>query len=42
MAKVFGKTRIAVPTAGNAGSAAAAYGARAGMETYVFTPSTSR
>jgi threonine synthase len=38
MAKVFGKTRIAVPTAGNAGSAAAAYGARAGMETYVFTP----
>ena len=38
MAKVFGKTRIAVPTAGNAGSAAAAYGARAGMATYVFTP----
>ena len=38
MAKAFGKTRIAVPTAGNAGAAAAAYGSRAGMETYVFTP----
>jgi len=38
MAKNFGKTRLAVPTAGNAGSAAAAYGARAGMQTFVFTP----
>ena len=38
MAKQFGKTRIAVPTAGNAGAAAAAYGSRAGMETFVFTP----
>ena len=38
MAKVFGKTRLAVPTAGNAGAAAAAYGSRAGMETFVFTP----
>ncbi len=38
MAKAYGKTRLAVPTAGNAGSAAAAYGARAGMETFVFTP----
>ncbi len=38
MAKAFGKTRIAVPTAGNAGAAAAAYGSRAGMETFVFTP----
>ncbi len=28
----------AVPTAGNAGAAAAAYGSRAGMETFVFTP----
>jgi len=39
MAKLYGKTRLAVPTAGNAGSAAAAYGARAGMQTFVFTPS---
>jgi len=38
MAKVFGVRRLAMPTAGNAGSAAAAYGARAGMECYVFTP----
>jgi len=38
MAKSFGVSRLAVPTAGNAGAAAAAYGARAGMETYVFTP----
>lgn len=38
MAKVFGKTRLAVPTAGNAGAAAAAYGSRANIETFVFTP----
>ena len=38
MAMHHGVKRIAVPTAGNAGAAAAAYGARAGMETYVFTP----
>ena len=38
MAKSFDRTRLAVPTAGNAGAAAAAYGARAGMQTYVFTP----
>ena len=38
MAKGFGQTRIAVPTAGNAGAAAAAYGARASMEVFVFTP----
>jgi len=38
MAKRFGKSRIAVPTAGNAGAAAAAYGSRAGIETFVFTP----
>jgi threonine synthase len=30
--------RIAVPSAGNAGGAAAAYGARAGMEVFVFVP----
>ena len=38
MARHFSVTRIAVPTAGNAGSAAAAYGARAGMEVHVFMP----
>lgn len=38
MAKAFNKSRLAVPTAGNAGAAAAAYGSRAGMETFVFTP----
>ena len=34
----FGITRVAVPTAGNAGGALAAYAARAGMEAYVFMP----
>lgn len=38
MAKHFGVTRVALPTAGNAGGAAAAYAARAGMECYVFMP----
>jgi len=38
MAKSFGVRRLAMPTAGNAGAAGAAYGARAGMETYIFTP----
>ena len=38
MAHHFDVTRIAVPTAGNAGAAAAAYGARAGMEVHVFMP----
>ncbi|WP_425615817.1 threonine synthase [Anatilimnocola sp. NA78] len=38
MAKQFGVTRVALPTAGNAGGAAAAYAARAGMECYVFMP----
>jgi threonine synthase len=37
-AKEFGLTRVAVPTAGNAGGAMAAYAARAGMEAYVFMP----
>jgi len=37
-AKEFGMTRVAVPTAGNAGGALAAYAARAGMEAYVFMP----
>ncbi len=38
MAKHFGIKRLAVPTAGNAGGALAAYGARAGLEVYVFMP----
>jgi len=37
-AREFGITRVAVPTAGNAGGAMAAYAARAGMESYVFMP----
>ncbi len=38
MAKALGIMRLALPTAGNAGGAAAAYGARAGMEVFVFMP----
>jgi threonine synthase len=38
MARRFGLTRLAIPTAGNAGGALAAYGARAGMEVHVFMP----
>jgi threonine synthase len=38
LAKQFGVKRVALPTAGNAGGAAAAYAARAGMECYVFMP----
>ena len=38
MARHFGITRVAIPTAGNAGGAMAAYAARAGMEAYVFMP----
>jgi len=38
MAKEFGITRVAIPTAGNAGGAMAAYAARAGIEAYVFMP----
>jgi len=37
-AKEFGITRVACPTAGNAGGAMAAYAGRAGMEAYVFMP----
>jgi len=37
-AKELGITRVAAPTAGNAGGAMAAYAARAGMESYVFMP----
>jgi threonine synthase len=38
MAQHFGLRRLAIPTAGNAGGALAAYGARAGMEVFVFMP----
>jgi len=38
MAKWLGVKRIALPTAGNAGGAAAAYAARAGIECFVFMP----
>ena len=38
MAKEFGITRVAMPTNGNAGAALAAYGSRAGMESYIFCP----
>jgi threonine synthase len=38
MAKELGVTRVALPTAGNAGGALAAYAARAGMEAFVFMP----
>src|SRR5437879_3179928 len=38
MARHFGLKTLAIPTAGNAGGALAAYGARAGMEVFVFMP----
>jgi threonine synthase len=38
MAKALGLRRLAMPTNGNAGAALAAYGTRAGMETYIFCP----
>jgi threonine synthase len=38
MARFFGLKRLAIPTAGNAGGALAAYAARAGMEVFVFMP----
>ncbi len=38
LAQSLGITRLAIPTAGNAGGALAAYGARAGMEVFVFMP----
>jgi len=38
MAKQFGVTRLAIPSAGNAGGAMAAYAARAGLQAYVFMP----
>jgi threonine synthase len=38
MARHLGLKRLAIPTAGNAGGALAAYGARAGLEVFVFMP----
>jgi threonine synthase len=38
LAKWLGVKRVALPTAGNAGGAAAAYAARAGLECFVYMP----
>jgi len=38
MAKQLGATKLAVPSAGNAGGALAAYAARAGLESHIFMP----
>ncbi len=38
MAKFLGATKLAVPSAGNAGGALAAYAARAGVESHIFMP----
>ena len=38
LAKSFGAQRLAIPTAGNAGGALAAYAARAGLEAWIFMP----
>ena len=38
MAKHLGATKLAVPTAGNAGGALAAYASRAGLEAHIFMP----
>ena len=38
MAKHLGATKLAVPSAGNAGGALAAYSARAGLEAHIFMP----
>lgn len=38
MAKAYGLRKLAIPSAGNAGSALAAYAAKAGLEAYVFMP----
>src|SRR5438552_1437911 len=38
MAKYLGATKLAVPSAGNAGGSLAAYAARAGLEAHIFMP----
>ncbi len=39
MARAYGRNQLAIPTAGNAGSALAAYAAAAGIEAHIFMPS---
>ncbi len=41
MAKLLGAKKLAVPSAGNAGGALAAYAARAGLEAHIFMPRSS-
>lgn len=41
MARKFGQTKLAVPTAGNAGGALAAYAAKAGLEANIYMPKDS-
>ncbi len=38
MARAYGRKQLAIPTAGNAGSALAAYAAAAGLEAHIFMP----
>src|SRR2546430_4830675 len=38
IAKKYGLKKLAIPSAGNAGSALAAYAAAAGLESYIFMP----
>jgi threonine synthase len=38
MARAYGRQKLAIPTAGNAGSALAAYSAAAGLEAHIFMP----
>lgn len=38
MARAYGRKKLAIPTAGNAGSALAAYAAAAGLEAHIFMP----
>jgi len=38
MAKKYGLKKLAIPSAGNAASALAAYSARAGIEAFIFMP----
>ena len=38
MAKILGATKLATPSAGNAGGALAAYAAAAGLQAYIFLP----
>ncbi|MCI0354853.1 MAG: threonine synthase [Acidobacteria bacterium] len=38
MARAYGREKLSIPTAGNAGSALAAYAAAAGLEAHIFMP----